>query len=487
MMVKQLLRGLWAPALALSLPFVGAQPGTADEPSQPGQPAASASGGDQASPSPSAPADTSSSGGQEAAPSAPATSDTGAPSQPAATPESQPATLEAQPKLEDPNAKVEANAEAKTDDAASAETGIKAEDAAKAEADKAATDASDRQNADRNADRNRDDDRRADDRRDGAQRRTTNFRPDRPGQEDMDDRRSDDRNADDRGDRDDRDRGDRDNRDRDDRRGSRTNFGLFFSVGGSGLAIDRLDRSSPFTRAGLRRGDVIVSVNGHHVTRDDDFHRWLHTSNNDRVVLIIDRGGRELTYYVEPEWLVVSDDRVSYDSDQAYDSRYDTRGEAYLGVVLDERHDDGAFVQDVRDGSPAERAGLQRGDQILRLNGRAVRSPDHLTQIVSQMRPGDEVDIEFARGGNHSVTVELGGRQSTTRRYSDDVRYSDETRVSDDADVRYRDRNTDGQIRGEVIIRDGDDRRDNRELRDGSGSSQPRSRPLGGLLRPFRD
>jgi len=487
MMVKHLLRGLWAPALALSLPVLGYQAGFADEPAQPEQPAAAASGGDQATPSPSAPADTSPAGGQESAPSVPAaTADSGTSSegQPSATPESQ-------PKLEDPGAKIEANAEAaKSGDAAKAEDAAKVDAAAKTEADKAEGDkaartaegragaennqrrANDQQKADRNAGRGQAD--RADGRRDNAERRTTNFRPDRPNQEDqLDDRRSDDRNANDRGDRDNRDR---DGRDRDDRRGSRNNFGLFFSIGGNGLAIDRLDRSSPFYRAGVRRGDTLVSVNGHRLSRDEDFHRWLSGTPDERVVVVVLRDGRQTTYYVEPEWLV--EDR----SDQR-DSGYDTRGEAYLGVVLDERRADGAFVQDVREGSPAEQAGLQQGDQILRLNGRAVRSPDHLTQIVNQMQPGDKVDIEFARGRSQSVTVELGQRQTSRRfDYDDDVRGSD-----DDADVRYRDnRNVDGQYRGEVIIQEGDRRQDGREIRNDDRDNQNR-RGLGRVLRPFRD
>jgi serine protease Do/serine protease DegQ len=69
----------------------------------------------------------------------------------------------------------------------------------------------------------------------------------------------------------------------------------------------------------------------------------------------------------------------------------------------------GAIVTRVEQGSPAQRAGLQIGDVILRVNGRKVRSSLDIRNLVGLMRLGQQVEIEFLRGGKRRmvrVTVE---------------------------------------------------------------------------------
>jgi S1-C subfamily serine protease len=85
--------------------------------------------------------------------------------------------------------------------------------------------------------------------------------------------------------------------------------------------------------------------------------------------------------------------------------------------------DHGALVQDVTDGSPAEKAGLRAGrtetssglvaggDLIVEVAGRQVREPQDIAGAISTRKPGDEVQIKFYRGGKlESRTLTLAER-----------------------------------------------------------------------------
>jgi len=74
---------------------------------------------------------------------------------------------------------------------------------------------------------------------------------------------------------------------------------------------------------------------------------------------------------------------------------------AYLGAIPDfaERKEPGVLLGGVRPGSPAERAGLAGGDVVLRLGATKLLSLQDLAYALRAHRPGDEVEIEWMRGG----------------------------------------------------------------------------------------
>ena len=82
----------------------------------------------------------------------------------------------------------------------------------------------------------------------------------------------------------------------------------------------------------------------------------------------------------------------------------------YLGVST-APHPDGAEIQEITPGSPAADAGLEAGDVITSLNGRAVRDPDDVLDVIENLEPGDEVEVIVSRDGSErSLQVELGTR-----------------------------------------------------------------------------
>ncbi len=95
---------------------------------------------------------------------------------------------------------------------------------------------------------------------------------------------------------------------------------------------------------------------------------------------------------------------------------------AFLGVGLvdgnataDGVTRQGAQVQTVSDGSPAAAAGLQEGDTIVAIDGKAVGGREALTGYVRGHASGDEVTLTLVRDGESlDVDVTLATREETS-------------------------------------------------------------------------
>lgn len=96
--------------------------------------------------------------------------------------------------------------------------------------------------------------------------------------------------------------------------------------------------------------------------------------------------------------------------------RYGRLRRGYLGVTLDPDFTtadlaaagynllNGALVKNVRSGSPAESAHLQRGDIIVEFNGNAVDNDDHLVAQVGLTPIGDSIPMIIYRDGKRYRT-----------------------------------------------------------------------------------
>ena len=69
----------------------------------------------------------------------------------------------------------------------------------------------------------------------------------------------------------------------------------------------------------------------------------------------------------------------------------------------------GALVAEVTPGSPAAKAGIERGDVILELNGQTVNGPDDLSVRIAETAPGTTVHLKISRNGQmKEISVPLG-------------------------------------------------------------------------------
>ncbi len=93
------------------------------------------------------------------------------------------------------------------------------------------------------------------------------------------------------------------------------------------------------------------------------------------------------------------------------------RPPGYLGAVVDDREDRGRGVRvlDVRPGSPADLAGLNRGDLVTGVAGVRVRQTEDLADIMAVFPAGSRVAFDVMRDGRtEKLDVVLGQRESPT-------------------------------------------------------------------------
>ena len=75
----------------------------------------------------------------------------------------------------------------------------------------------------------------------------------------------------------------------------------------------------------------------------------------------------------------------------------------FLGVTT-EKNENGALIENVTKESAAEKAGLQKGDIISKVNDTPIDGPEKLAEVIGKLKPADEAKITYSRNGK-SKTV----------------------------------------------------------------------------------
>ncbi|MDD2449835.1 MAG: Do family serine endopeptidase [Sulfurimonas sp.] len=114
--------------------------------------------------------------------------------------------------------------------------------------------------------------------------------------------------------------------------------------------------------------------------------------------------------------LAIPSNMVTSIASQLIDSGKYTR--AYLGVGIDNISEDmssfynneyGALIISVEENSPADKAGLKRGDLIISIDGKKIENASMLKNIVGSYQPSRVVNMKFLRDKKIDViNVELG-------------------------------------------------------------------------------
>ncbi len=122
----------------------------------------------------------------------------------------------------------------------------------------------------------------------------------------------------------------------------------------------------------------------------------------------------------------------------------------------------GVLVSDVLDGSPAKRAGLERGDVIVEFDGKPVETPTQLRNAVAQTTIGKKATVKFIRDkGTRSVEVAIVEQPKTVAQAGSEESGESASPASLLSDIEVRELNGDlasrlglstGE-RGVVIVR----------------------------------
>ncbi|MCA0910531.1 Do family serine endopeptidase [Qipengyuania gaetbuli] len=104
----------------------------------------------------------------------------------------------------------------------------------------------------------------------------------------------------------------------------------------------------------------------------------------------------------------------------------------------------GEFVQSVQAGQPAERAGLQPGDIVLKVNGRDVTPDQTLSYLVANIAPGTTIPLDVVRDGERRrINVTVGKRPTEeelrqSQMFDPDAEQEDDMAPSDNAVIEER-------------------------------------------------
>lgn len=175
-----------------------------------------------------------------------------------------------------------------------------------------------------------------------------------------------------------------------------------------GVLIAEVISGSPADQAGLQRGDIILKFDGQEVNTLTGLADLIRDREpGDRVELEIRRGDEVTNLSVE----------LGEESGRTY-LGIRTCNDSTFGLlppkvrVLPFISGEPAYlIRKVVPESPAEKAGLQPGDQITAIDGNPVQADQSLAEIIQAHKPGDELMLEILRPGEDSprqITVILG-------------------------------------------------------------------------------
>lgn len=158
--------------------------------------------------------------------------------------------------------------------------------------------------------------------------------------------------------------------------------------------VDRVRYNSPAQQAGLKTNDKIIEADGQAIVRVAQLKYVMGRKySGDSVKLTLQRGEEKIA----AEAKLVGEL-------QPYEV-------PYLGILpkRESATEPGVGVRLVFPGSPAEKAGLARGDRVQKFNDTDLVDNKGLMELVGRARPGDAVKLTCLQGGKQVVLdVTLG-------------------------------------------------------------------------------
>jgi len=180
----------------------------------------------------------------------------------------------------------------------------------------------------------------------------------------------------------------------------------FFNMNSpTGALVDQVDPNSPGAKAGLKIGDVITQLDGKNVNDAGELQMEVGQKHpGETIQLNVMRDGKSMNIPVTLE---------NMNGPSANSAANSEHGKGRWGLSLgdlDQNSRDqlqlpanvhGAVVEDVTPGSPADNAGLQRGDVIMEVNRHAEQSAAEVAHALSSIPNGqDALVLVWSNGGN---------------------------------------------------------------------------------------
>jgi len=178
--------------------------------------------------------------------------------------------------------------------------------------------------------------------------------------------------------------------------------------GTEGVLVGDVDRAGPADKGGIRRGDVIVDFDGKKVENSTQLRNMAAQSKPGMPVKIgLLRDGKKMEVTVT----LGERPKESGEGQAPQEPQAEAQTSQKLGLSvqtltpdiaeqLGYQKDSGVIVSDVVSGSPAEEAGLQRGDLIKEVNRKEIRTVQDFEKDIKNLKNGDVAALLVRRGSN---------------------------------------------------------------------------------------
>ncbi|TDI91224.1 MAG: Do family serine endopeptidase [Caldithrix sp.] len=187
---------------------------------------------------------------------------------------------------------------------------------------------------------------------------------------------------------------------------------LKLKVVGGGAVIVELVQGTPAHKAGLKKYDVIIEVEGKKIQDHQMLTNLIASFNpGDEVTLKIIRDGKVAHKTVRLAERPSANGAGEPVSESSVTNQLGIQV-ANLTRELAERYgydnDGGALVSKIRRNSVAAEKGLRRGDLIKEVDRRRVRSASDVEKIIESLQPGDIVLFQIQRQtSNHFIAMKV--------------------------------------------------------------------------------
>jgi serine protease Do len=185
------------------------------------------------------------------------------------------------------------------------------------------------------------------------------------------------------------------------------NASFFHLNNASGALISQVDSDSPAAKAGVKVGDVITELNGKKMENSGQLQAAISSQRpGNKVTLTVMRDGKSLN-------LPVTLESINSKSDETASNAGEAHGKARWGVGLENLTPDlrqelqlpdnvkGVVIGNVVPGSPADNAGISRGDVIMEVNRKPVQNADDVKRELGNVPNGkDAMVLVYSNGGS---------------------------------------------------------------------------------------
>ncbi len=171
----------------------------------------------------------------------------------------------------------------------------------------------------------------------------------------------------------------------------------------NGVLVQKVQPGGPAERAGLKTGDIIVTVDGHPIKDGDELVSEITSRRPGATIRLgyLRDGKQGDTTVTIGDLDKVFADQGPQVAENVPDEKGDA-GETKLGLIVHELspatvakiHTQGVIVQSVRSGTFADLKGLEPGLIITRINRQPTGTKDQYDAIVNKLKVGDDVVFE---------------------------------------------------------------------------------------------